>query len=259
MYETKVKVQGRISEIYNFLKKDNQIFGVFLKGSQNYMGDFILKDSDVDTVAVFMPTEKEFITMSKKKTKVISLPNNEKIELIEIREFFNRLKKPNIVTIEPLFTDYFKINEQYKEEFNKIIDIREIICNSNKGQIVLSTRGFLSFYEKNLSASEKSEKPTVSRKRKKALANIFRLNTSIKKIIEGADFKDALECAAKEMYKIRTSNTTYLEDLNYGLELTHEAFDLSSEHEFKNKNVKINEEIDEILISLARKILNLNN
>lgn len=259
MYETKVKVQGRISEIYNFLKKDNQLFGVFLKGSQNYMGDFILEDSDVDTVAVFMPTEKEFITMSKKKTKVISLPNNEKIEFIEIREFFNRLKKPNIVTIEPLFTDYFKINEQYKEEFNKIRDIREIICNSNKGQIVLSTRGFLSFYEKNLSASEKSEKPTVSKKRKKALANILRLNTSIKKIIEDADFKEALECAAKEMYEIRTSNTIYLEDLNYGLELSHEAFNLSSEHKFENKNVKINEELDEILITLARKILNSNN
>ena len=146
-------------------------------------------------------------------------------------------------------------------EFN----IRNVVFSSTAAVYGNPIKSICEEDDPTLPISPYGDSKLASEKLIKWVCNAYNMNYCIFRYFNVAGADESLEIGlnntqtAKEMYEIRTSNTTYLEDLNYGLELAHEAFNLSSEHKFKNKNVKINEKLDEILITLARKILNSNN
>lgn len=105
----------------------DQIFGVFLYGSQNYGTD--LEDSDVDTKAIYIPTFEECL-FKKPISKEIKLPNGEHCEIKDIREIMNNIKKQNINFVELLFTQNYLINNsKYYLTWHKyFVDKREQIA-----------------------------------------------------------------------------------------------------------------------------------
>ena len=86
---------------------EEQIFGVFLYGSQNY--GVARETSDVDTKVIYIPTWRE-IAYEKPVSKEIVLPNGEHCEVKDIREMIRMFSKQNLNFLEILFTNCAIIN-----------------------------------------------------------------------------------------------------------------------------------------------------
>ena len=108
---------------------NNEILGIFLYGSQNYGMD--TEESDYDFKAILLPSLEEIIEGSKKISTSIEYEGG-LIEVKDIRAYKDTLLKMNPAYIEILYTDYFWINEDLKDEWNKMIDIRDRFVNGGK-------------------------------------------------------------------------------------------------------------------------------
>jgi predicted nucleotidyltransferase len=86
-------IEKHKQEVLKHVENEKQILGIFLYGSQNYMLD--TEESDVDTVAIILPTERE-LYFEKPITKEIHLDNGEHIVMKDIREYIRMLKKQNL-------------------------------------------------------------------------------------------------------------------------------------------------------------------
>lgn len=106
-----------------------QIFGLFLKGSQNY--GLSTPESDVDTVALVVPTQKNLLLRSKCENHTITLPNNEIMVVKEIHSFVDELILQSPNALELLFTPYFISMDVYDEQFNMLRSMAESIARFN--------------------------------------------------------------------------------------------------------------------------------
>lgn len=106
-----------------------QIFGLFLKGSQNY--GLSTSESDIDTVALVIPTQRNLLLRSKCENYEITLPNNEIMVVKEIHSFVNELILQSPNALELLFTPYFISMAIYDEQFNILRSMAESIARYN--------------------------------------------------------------------------------------------------------------------------------
>ena len=125
-------------EVLKHLQCESQLVGVFLYGSQNY--NLATENSDVDTVAIVLPTTKE-LYFNKPVTKEIHLDNGEHIVVKDIREFMNMLRKQNLNFMEVLFTKFYYINPLYQNLWNLFLVNRERIARYNPELAVKSITG----------------------------------------------------------------------------------------------------------------------
>ena len=107
----KEKWMARIKEHYDhslrYVLNENQVFGVFLVGSQNY--GLATSDSDVDTRVIILPSVNEIATNAKPVSKQVIF-EDEHLTLTDFRLWFKQLRKGDPSIVETLFTDYFIIN-----------------------------------------------------------------------------------------------------------------------------------------------------
>lgn len=101
---------------------NKDIFGIFLFGSQNYgLAD---EDSDIDIRCLVFPDNRNSKLL---ETEEIILPNEERIEYMDIRVYFQSLCEGNLTILETLRTDFYIIDSQYSSEWlqlkNRIDDI----------------------------------------------------------------------------------------------------------------------------------------
>lgn len=87
-------------------ERDNTVFGVFLKGSQNYGLD--TEESDVDAVALLIPTKEMLISNLKLNSHSISSQYGI-ISVMDIRDFGNGLLNGNPQMLEILNTKFYII------------------------------------------------------------------------------------------------------------------------------------------------------
>lgn len=104
--------------IFNILKhyisiikreRDNTIFGVFLKGSQNYGLD--TEESDIDAVALLIPTKEMLISKLKLNSHSISSQYGI-ISVMDIRDFGQGLLNGNPQMLEMLNTKFYIIENR---------------------------------------------------------------------------------------------------------------------------------------------------
>ena len=117
----------------------DQIFGVFLYGSQNYGTD--LEDSDVDTKLIVVPTFKDIALARKPVSTTHVRANDEHIDLKDIRLYIETFRKQNLNFLEILFTDYFMVNPLYAEQWVRLVERREDIARMNMHRAVKSMKG----------------------------------------------------------------------------------------------------------------------
>lgn len=122
--------------VLNYGIKEEQLLVVALYGSQNY--GLATENSDVDTKAIYIPTLEELCSAPKPLVKELSLPNNEKCVLMDIRHFAENLKKQNLNYMEVLFTDYYLVNKDLKFAWAYLRDIREQVAFYDPNKAVLS-------------------------------------------------------------------------------------------------------------------------
>lgn len=116
--------------------KEEQLLVVALYGSQNY--GLATENSDVDTKAIYIPTLEELCSTPSPRVKELSLPNNEKCVLMDIRHFADNLKKQNLNYVEILFTDYYLVNKDLEFAWAYLRDIREQVAFYDPNKAVLS-------------------------------------------------------------------------------------------------------------------------
>lgn len=216
-------IQNALNEHFNFVLKQgfttSDILGVFLYGSQNY--NMATDDSDVDTIAIIIPSLKEAILNKKIFVKEYTLPNGEHCIVMDVRHYFTSMKKQNINFVEILFTDYNIINPDYKIIWDEyFVKYKESFARYDRKQCMLST-----LYQAINCLNKNSN-------RKKTIANSLRfldfinsyldINISYKKCIQPENAKEYTKYkifggankSTEEIYKELQDLLTYVLNQN---------------------------------------------
>jgi len=122
---------------------------ICLYGSQNYGLDLNNDEyqSDIDMKAIIVPTLEDLINNSKPLSVTIKTEWGE-CDVKDIRIYFETLLKANPAYIETLFTKYFVIDEDFKQEFDEIHSLAESLVNVLRTQFIRATYGMMCEKEK---------------------------------------------------------------------------------------------------------------
>lgn len=123
------------------------------QGSFNYNLDLDTEEykSDVDTVAVVLPSFDDFIDNKNYISETIILDNNEHIDVKDIRLITELFKKQNIKYLEILHTEFRILNPKYKEIIlENWLNQANSICRYDPERLVTCTFGMAKEKEKAL-------------------------------------------------------------------------------------------------------------
>lgn len=118
---------------------EDRIVGVFLQGSQNYGLDY--EGSDIDTKCIVLPTLEDLIFNRKPVSTTHVLPNEEHLDLKDVRLYFQTFRKQNLNFMEILFTKYKIVNPTYELMWNRLIENNEQIARYNPVGAVKTMKG----------------------------------------------------------------------------------------------------------------------
>ena len=118
---------------------EDRIVGVFLQGSQNYGLDY--KGSDIDTKCIVLPTLEDLIFNRKPVSTTHVLPNEEHLDLKDVRLYFQTFRKQNLNFMEILFTKYKIVNPTYEPYWDRLVQNNEQIARYNPVGAVKTMKG----------------------------------------------------------------------------------------------------------------------
>ena len=118
---------------------EDRIVGVFLQGSQNYGLDY--EGSDIDTKCIVLPTLEDLIFNRKPVSTTHVLPNEEHLDLKDVRLYFQTFRKQNLNFMEILFTKYKIVNPTYEPMWNRLVENNEQIARYNPVGAVKTMKG----------------------------------------------------------------------------------------------------------------------
>ena len=118
---------------------EDRIVGVFLQGSQNYGLDY--EGSDIDTKCIVLPTLDDLIFNRKPVSTTHVLPNEEHLDLKDVRLYLQTFRKQNLNFMEILFTKYKIVNPLYEQYWNRLIENNEQIARYNPVGAVKTMKG----------------------------------------------------------------------------------------------------------------------
>ena len=175
------------------------------QGSQNYDLDVYDDDykSDIDTKAIVLPSFEDFVYNRTPISVTEILPNNEHIDVKDVRVMFETFKKQNINFIEILFTQFGIVMSEYEKIIQPLFDNKEKIARLNYNQALKCMAGMSKEKLKALqhpypSIIEKIEKYGYDGKQ---LHHILRMNDFMRQYVNGHSY----ECCLKP--KIFTKNS----------------------------------------------------
>jgi predicted nucleotidyltransferase len=142
----KLKQQKEIIEADGY-----KVAYICVYGSQNYGLDIDNEEykSDLDMKAVIVPTLDDLIKNSKPVSKVVDTEWGQ-CDLKDIRNYFETLLKANPAYIETLFTDYFIVDKDFREEFKEIKRLKEPLVKALQAQFIRAMYGMMCEKEKAL-------------------------------------------------------------------------------------------------------------
>lgn len=226
-------IKEQVLRHYNYIKDKYDVVYLGLQGSQNYGLDVYDKDykSDVDTKAIILPSFEDIVYNRQPVSKTIVLDNNEHIDVKDIRVMFENFKKQNVNFLEILFTEFYILNEEYKEDINYLRNSAEQIARLNINRALRCMAGMS---KEKLKALKHPYPATMDKIEKygydpKQLHHILRMNDFIKKYgIEQRNFKDCLIPNDKD----------YLVQIKKGILNEQEATELAENTDMDTYNVK---------------------
>jgi len=216
---SKDKILKRLQEHWNFLLQqgydEDHILGIFVYGSVNY--GYANENSDIDTKAIILPTFEQFCL----NPQMISIEyhiDEEHIEIKDIRLMRDMWMKQNINFIEILYTDYFIINEKYKELFDKyFIQNREAIAHYDKQKTLKSISGQL--------LHTLHQEPTDNKK----LYNASRLYTFLKDYFNEKSYAECLQPKDESLWELKYGESALSKDAEAKLVRALELEQLTNE------------------------------
>ena len=137
--------QGLVRHVEEFEKcyPNLEMFALVLQGSQNYGLDLYTDDykSDIDTKCIVIPSLEDVVMNKKPISTTHICPNNEHIDIKDIRLYFDNFKKQNINFIEILFSKYYIVNPKYRDLWEQLVADRELVAHYNTNQALRCMAG----------------------------------------------------------------------------------------------------------------------
>lgn len=235
---------------------------VALQGSQNY--NLAYEGSDVDTKAIVAPTLMSIVKNQKMKSYTHVRANDEHIDFKSVAPMFDCFRKQNINFVEILFTDYFWINDLYKDEIQALRDSAEEIARMDTYQAVKCMKGMA--YEKHHALEHPyPAKAQIVAKHGydgKQLSHMVRIEEFLKKYLEGAPYKICLQSGQRDWLIYLKQHKLSLEEARklagetlLTIDALADRFCTFNSNREVYKNQKTFELLDEIQYNIIRKAL----
>lgn len=155
--ENKEYIINNLQSKLDWLKAntDYNVIGIFLRGSQNYDLDIQTTsyESDIDAVAIIVPSLEGLITGGKMTSKEIVMEDGSHIDVKDIRCFNKLFYKANASILEILYTEYKIVCD---ESINELWDMADDICKMNKGNMLACLKGTIHQRRKSLATPNES-------------------------------------------------------------------------------------------------------
>ena len=205
---------------------EDHIVGVFLQGSQNYGLDY--EGSDIDTKCIVLPTLEDLIFNRKPVSTTHVLPNDEHLDLKDVRLYFQTFRKQNLNFMELLFTKYKIVNPTYEPMWNRLIENNEQIARYNPVGAVKTMKGIAMEKYHAMEHRYPSKVDIIDKwgYDGKQLHHLIRVREYLCRYIKGEPYKDCLMTNCGEYLKLIKT-------------LTPEGFfhDLQTAREIANKQL----------------------
>ena len=187
------KVQDEIQKHYDKLVElGYNVVGVFLYGSQNYELDY--EGSDIDSKAIVLPTLNDIVLNKQPISTTVDMGDNCLCDVKDIRKMFECFKKQNINFIELLFTQYYVLNDEYKELYQPMLDNNELIAHYNNYASLNCMSGMALEKYNALTHPYPSIKDKIDRYGydNKQFHHVLRMKEFIERYIDGEKYSDIL-------------------------------------------------------------------
>ena len=262
--EKRQEIFKELKRRMNYLQDElgYEVLFIALQGSQNYGLDIYTNEykSDVDCMAIILPSFEDFVGNRQAVSTTIVLDNNEHINVKDIRLYFELMYKQNVQFLELLFTDYKIVNKKYKNEVRGLFEKAELIASYNNMKLLNGISGMAQEKHKALehpypSIIGKIEKYGYSGKQ---LSHIIRLYQFIINITSGVSFKNSLtyfENSVKVMVMKAKLNEYSLDEARQLAQEYADKIHNIKEAEILAKGVVVKDEVVNILLDLKLKIL----
>lgn len=241
----------------------DRIVGVFLQGSQNYGLDY--EGSDIDTKCIVLPTLEDLIFNRKPVSTTHVLPNEEHLDLKDVRLYFQTFRKQNLNFMEILFTKYKIVNPTYAPYWNQLIENNEQIARYNPVGAVKTMKGIAmeKYHAMEHRYPSKVELIDSIGYDPKQLHHLLRVEEYIKRYVNGENYAECLisnqsdylrevKSIIKGFPYYQLNQARILADLSLG---TINA--IADEFAAAHKNDPVDAEVDELLDDIQRDIVKL--
>lgn len=240
---------------------EDRIVGVFLQGSQNYGLDY--EGSDIDTKCIVLPTLEDLIFNRKPVSTSHVLPNEEHLDLKDVRLYFQTFRKQNLNFMEILFTKYKIVNPTYEPMWNRLIENNEQIARYNPVGAVKTMKGIAmeKYHALEHRYPSKTDLIDTWGYDGKQLSHLIRVDEYLARYIAGEPYADCLITKKPELLiatKDMTNPKFTLEEARTiaGLHLgavTHTADNFAAAH----KDDPVDWHVDVLLDDVQRDIVKL--
>ena len=254
------KIQEHYQEALKLYPAD-RIIGIFCQGSQNYGLDY--EGSDIDTKCIVLPTLEDLIFNRKPVSTTHVLPNEEHLDLKDVRLYFQTFRKQNLNFMEILFTKYKIVNPTYEPMWNRLIENNEQIARYNPVGAVKTMKGIAleKYHALEHRYPSKVELIDTWGYDGKQLSHLIRVDEYLARYIAGEPYADCLITkkpelliAAKDMTnpKFTLEEARTIAGLHLGA-VTHTADNFVAAH----KDEPVDWHVDVLLDDVQRDIVKL--
>lgn len=235
-------------------------FFISAQGSWNY--DLGYEHSDVDTKATIFPKFEDFVLNKDALSTTHILPNNEHIDLKDVRLMFKNFWKQNINFLEVLFSKYCIVNPDYQEEWEQLTNLKERIAHYNNWYAVkcmygLASEKYAALYKPYPSQVEVVEKYGYSGKQ---LHHLMRMVNFLTGYVDDLSFEECLTffpIYEKDILMSAKRQEFSLEEANYFANRSMAQLEeLRTNYLSSNSNVideEVKQEVEKILFKILRK------
>ena len=256
------QLQRHYNEALSLFPED-RIVGVFLQGSQNYGLDY--EGSDIDTKCIVLPTLEDLIFNRKPVSTTHVLPNEEHLDLKDVRLYFQTFRKQNLNFMEILFTKYKIVNPTYEYFWDKLVANNEMIARYNPVGAVKTMKGIAMEKYHAMEHRYPSKIDIIDKwgYDGKQLHHLIRVKEYLNRYIKGEKYADCLiSNMSNYLRKIKTlTENGFYFDLEQARMLAKGQLNLviveADRFTAAHKNDPVDERVDILLDEVQREIMKL--
>lgn len=239
----------------------DRIVGVFLQGSQNYGLDY--EGSDIDTKCIVLPTLEDLIFNRKPVSTTHVLPNEEHLDLKDVRLYFQTFRKQNLNFMEILFTKYKIVNPTYAPYWEQLVRNNEKIARYNPVGAVKTMKGIAmeKYHAMEHRYPSKIELIDSIGYDPKQLHHLLRVQEYLDRYINGERYLDCLYSRVSDWLQRIKDTKSPLFDLDSARQIAEMSLNITTikadEFAAAHKDDPVDAEVDELLDNVQRDIVKL--